>query len=60
MIAASATLGDSELGAAVDELVAINVPYESGTESPVADLDRGFRAVINRLAELRRATFVDV
>lgn len=59
MIAAAATIGDEDLVARVDEFVAVDVPISRDGEVPVAELDRTFRAVVARLAELRRKTLAD-
>jgi hypothetical protein len=47
----------SELTKAVDELTAIDIPYEG--DAPIAALDRSFRAVVHRLAAVRRDTLAD-
>lgn len=59
MIAAAATIGDDQLTLAVDELVTIDIPYGEGATSHLAPLDRGFRLVVKRLAEIRRETLAD-
>jgi len=59
MIAASAAIGDEELVAHVDELVRIEIPISPDLAAPVAELDRCFRAVVARLAEVRRETLSD-
>ena len=59
MIAASAAIGDEELVVRVDELVRIEIPISSDLAAPIAELDRCFRAVVARLAEVRRETLSD-
>lgn len=59
MIAAAATINDAELTSAVDALVRIDIPIEEARVSPVAELDRCFRAVVVRLAAIRRETLAD-
>jgi hypothetical protein len=59
MIAAAATIGDEDLAARVDELVAVHIPFPSQGDAPDPELDAGFRAVIARLAMLRRDTLAD-
>ncbi len=59
MIAAAATVNDPELTSAVDALVGIDIPIGEGYTSPVAELDRSFRAVVVQLAKLRREALAD-
>lgn len=59
MIAAGAAIDDSELTARVDELVGIDIPISSDMVAPVAALDGAFRAVMARLAAVRRETLAD-
>ncbi|TAL07168.1 MAG: hypothetical protein EPO00_09720 [Chloroflexota bacterium] len=59
MIAAATTIDDSELTGRVDELVGIDIPISSDTVAPVAALDGAFRAVVARLAAIRREALAD-
>lgn len=59
MIAAGAAIGDEELAKRVDELVRIEIPISSDLAAPAEELDRCFRAVVARLAEVRRETLAD-
>jgi hypothetical protein len=57
-VAAAATIGDEGLIAAVDTLVTVDIPFHDET-SYIAPLDRAFRSVIKRLAEIRTSTLAD-
>lgn len=57
LIAAAEALDDDELRHLADELCGTVSPHEG--RAPVAELDAGYRAIVKRLGELRRATFSD-
>jgi hypothetical protein len=57
MVAAATTIGDDDLSAAVDALGAVRVPF--GGEPRDDELDACFRAVVGRLAVVRRETLAD-
>lgn len=56
-VSAAAMVGDDELATAVDALVAIRVT--TGTPAPVDQLDGAYRAMLKRLAIVRRETLAD-
>ena len=59
MISAAAMIGDDALRSLVDGLCAIDVPIPSDLPAPRQELDSAYRALVARLAELRRETLAD-
>lgn len=57
LIAAAAMIQDTTLAEKVDSLIGIEIPSEG--KAPSAELDTAYRALVARLAEVRRDTLAE-